>query len=389
MRIAHVSDFYLPRLGGIETHVAELAALQRSRGHEVHVITSTPGPATAGAHRVTMTYRQPHALHPMAAVAGVRALRALNVDVVHAHLGVGSPLAFLLARAAARDGRATVVTVHSMWAGVGAVVAALDALGGWSRLPIAWTAVSEAAAAPVRRHLPAGVPITLLSNGIHQEQWRLPGVPERPGVLNLVAVMRLAARKRPLPLLRMVNHAQATLDRLGDPTRLRLTVAGDGPLEEAMARFVRRHGMSDSVSLLGRLPRRDVRTLLADSHVFLAPADLESFGIAALEARCAGLPVVAKSRGGVGEFVRHEKEGLLCASDREMTDALVRLARDPELRRGIAAHNRTSECLVGWDTQLSATDDAYHRASRLQHGAGAQVTREPHLQRSWSGGQLS
>ena len=65
--------------------------------------------------------------------------------------------------------------------------------------------------------------------------------------------------------------------------------------------------------------------------MFVAPADLESFGIAALEARCAGLPVVAKSSGGVREFVRDEVEGLLCDTDEDMVQALVRLAlrRDP------------------------------------------------------------
>ena len=369
MRIAHVSDFYLPRLGGIEMHVADLAERQRRQGHDVHVITSTPGPPDRALHRVTMGFRRPRALHPWASVEGVRTLRALDVDVVHAHLGVGSPLGFLVARAAARQGVPTVVTVHSMWAGVAPMVVIADALGGWSSLPIAWTAVSEAAAAPVRPHLPRHAPITLLSNGIDQDGWRMPGAPDQPGRLDLVAVMRLAPRKRPLALLRMVRRAQAALERAGDPTRLRLTVAGDGPQRASMERYLVRHGMSDVVHLAGRLDRAAIRGLLSRSHVFLAPADLESFGIAALEARCAGLPVVAKERGGIGEFIGHEREGLLCGSDHEMEDAVVRLARDPGLRRRIAAHNRTADCHVAWDAMLSATDRVYDRAHQLQHGA--------------------
>lgn len=179
-----------------------------------------------------------------------------------------------------------------------------------------------------------------------------------------------------------VRGTQTALDQLGNPTRLRLTVAGDGPLEDAMNRFVKRHRMSDTVRLVGRLPRRDVRTLLGNSRAFVAPADLESFGMAALEARWAGLPVVAKARGGVGEFVRHEKEGLLCSSDGQMAHALVRLARDPVLRRAMAAHNRTSGCLVGWDAQLPATDYVYDHASRLQHSAARRPASQPHRQRS-------
>ena len=42
VKIAHVTDFYLPRLGGIEMQVAELTGRERAAGHEVHVITSSP-----------------------------------------------------------------------------------------------------------------------------------------------------------------------------------------------------------------------------------------------------------------------------------------------------------------------------------------------------------
>ena len=366
MKVAHVSDFYLPRLGGIEMHMSDLTELQRAQGHDVQVITSTPGPDGPHLHRVTRAFRQPHALHPLAVRAGIRTLRELDVDVVHAHLGVASPLAFFLARAAARDGIPTLVTVHSMWAGVGPIMSTMDALGGWSTLPIMWTAVSDAAAAPLRRLLPPDTEIRVLANGIDQERWRMPAAAERPGELILSAVMRLARRKRPIALLRIVHQAQLALERLGDQTRLRLLVAGDGPRQEAMQSFLRRHEMTDNVALLGRIDRQEVRRVLGASHVFLAPADLESFGIAALEARCAGLPVIAKARGGVGEFVGHGREGLLCGSDADMTEAVVRLVRDRELRQQIAAHNRTADCPVAWATVLQKTEEAYASAGMAQ-----------------------
>jgi len=383
VKIAHVSDFYLPRLGGIETHVSDLAGLQRAQGHDVQVLTSTPGPTGTDLHRVTQAFRRPHALHPLAVRAGIGALRDLDVDVVHAHLGVASPLAFFLARTAARDGIPTLVTVHSMWAGVGQIMATMDAFGGWSTLPITWSAVSGAAAAPVRRLLPPGTQIRVLSNGIDQDRWRLAAAGVQPGELVLGAVMRLAWRKRPLALLKIVRRAQMTLEQLGDNTRLRLLVAGDGPRQQAMETYLRRHSMTEQVTLLGRLDRQEVRGLLGASHVFLAPADLESFGIAALEARCAGVPVVAKADSGVSEFIRHEREGLLCGSDDDMADAVVRLVRDRELRLRIAAHNRTADCPVSWGTLLQKTDAAYASACLAQEAsAPAKSRRVPERQRS-------
>ena len=41
MRIVHVTDCYLPRMGGIETQVADLVRHQSAAGHDVHVVTST------------------------------------------------------------------------------------------------------------------------------------------------------------------------------------------------------------------------------------------------------------------------------------------------------------------------------------------------------------
>lgn len=53
MRVAHVSDFYLVGLGGIEMHISDLARRQRQAGHEVRVLTSSPGPADPGVTRLT------------------------------------------------------------------------------------------------------------------------------------------------------------------------------------------------------------------------------------------------------------------------------------------------------------------------------------------------
>ena len=43
MRITHISDCYLPRLGGIEVQVTELTRRQAEQGDDIHVLTATPG----------------------------------------------------------------------------------------------------------------------------------------------------------------------------------------------------------------------------------------------------------------------------------------------------------------------------------------------------------
>ena len=48
---------------------------------------------------------------------------------------------------------------------------------------------------------------------------------------------------------------------------------------------------------------------------------------------------------------------------------MVRLARDPQLRHRIAAHNRTTDAQVAWESVLAATDGVYEQARHLQRSA--------------------
>ena len=59
----------------------------------------------------------------------------------------------------------------------------------------------------------------------------------------------------------------------------------------------------------GASPGQKIRELLQRCDVYLAPATLESFGIAALEARSAGLPVIGMAGGGISDFIEHGVEG--------------------------------------------------------------------------------
>ncbi len=365
MRIAHVSDCFLPRLGGIEVQVATLAGVQQAAGHQVSIVTATPGDDVGreiAVHRVVAPVPFELPLHPRGGWHVGRVLRAEKPDVVHVHVGAVSPFAWTAARRAIRDGVPTVVTVHSMWDPVTlGIYRAFESTVGWSRWGLVVTAVSEAAAAPIRRSVAGGFPVTVVPNGIEPARWRRPDRgPVAGGGVHVVAVGRLAPRKQPVTLLRLLRRAHR---RLGDASGLRATVVGDGPARAAMQRYLRRHGMDDWVTLAGRLDRTEIAALLGSADMFLAPAALESFGIAALEARLAGLPVVARAGNGISDFVHHGREGLLGGDDEEMVDALVRLAAEPGLRQRISAHNRSTEparCV--WPAVLEAFDGCYAQA---------------------------
>ena len=373
MRVVHVSDCFAPRTGGIETQVGDLARHQARTGDEVHVLTATLGEGGErggvvdvedGVHVHRLGARLPFDL-PVNPLAGPglirRALRGVRPDAVHVHAGVVSPFAFDGVRVATALGLPTAITWHCMLDGVAGVAGPALRRTRWARLPAALSAVSGAAAERVRTML--GGRVDVVPNGIDTALWAPTGPPDPDldAPLHLVATMRLAPRKRAVPL---VDVVAAAAGRLPDGA-LRLTLVGDGPARDGVRARVASAGLQDVVTLRGRLPRSEVRATYADADVFLAPARLEAFGIAALEARTAGLVVLAHDGTGVGEFVTPGVDGFLVADDAAMTDAVVRLAQDRDLLATMRRHAATVPPPFDWDHVLAAAAAQYERASRL------------------------
>ncbi len=376
MRIVHVSDCYAPRLGGIETQVRALAVRQVEAGHDVHVITATPGDEVrrgtelldgVTVHRATARMPADLPVHPRvgSVVRGLLAPggAAGSADAVHVHGGVVSPFAYPAARVARQLDLPTVVTIHGVWGGVFQPAARVaDLLTHWTRWGVVLTAVSEAAAEPIRALVGPDVAVGIVPNGIDVAAWRRPHVAGDPDEVRLVAVMRLAPRKRAMALVTMAHRASADLP---SGRRLRLTIVGDGPVAAQVRRYVEKHSLAHGrfvVDLAGRLTPGAVKATLASSDAFVAPAKLESFGIAALEARTMGLPVLAYAATGISTFVRDGVEGLLASDDEAMTDAIVRIASDDALRVRIAEHNRSTDPEEAWPHVLQVVADAYTSA---------------------------
>ncbi|GAB7007125.1 hypothetical protein JCM18899A_45980 [Nocardioides sp. AN3] len=362
-RIAHVTDVFLPRLGGIETHVDELVRQQRSRGLDAEVLTP-PRPCEG----------DPGWVHRLPAAQARRVVR--DYDVVHVHVSMLSPYGIAVARAAMAAGIPTLVTVHSMWAGAGGILR-VAALAGLRRWPVAWSAVSSAAAETFGRSL-QGITVEVLPNAVDVAAWR-PALrdvaePDDDRPVTLVSVMRLMPRKRPLQLLRMLRRVR----ELTPEVDVRLVIVGDGPLRRRTERYVRRHGLAEHVRITGRIPRERVIDELLASTIYVAPAAKESFGLAALEARCAGLPVVAHRSSGVAEFVRDRVDGVLAADDVEMTVAVADLVRDASLRNRIADHNRRVAPAFDWTDSLDRTQALYRAAAaRVAPAADAPASLVP------------
>lgn len=363
-----MSDCYLPRVGGIETNVCQLAQRQRFDGHEVTIITSTRAPALGegpgvirvdrvGSHPGRIGYRRSARVRSLV-VAG-------RYDVVHVHASTFSPLAYLAAYHAARRGIPVVLTVHSLWASATPIFQLSERIVRWSGWPVEWTAVSRAAAAPIRRVLDGRAPVTIVPNGVDPDPWRVSPIVGPRRQLRIAAVGRLAPRKRTMHLARLLLDARR---RLPSTIDLSVEIVGDGPERRALERYLRRHGMTDWVHLRGNLQGPQIRAVFARSDLFVAPAILESFGIAALEARCAGLPVLARAGTGVEEYVDDGVHGWLVDSDRAMAERLADLAQHRDGLVQVAARVRGARPDINWPMVLDRYEAVY-RTAAARHGS--------------------
>jgi glycosyltransferase involved in cell wall biosynthesis len=357
VRVVHVTDTYLPTLGGIELHVHDLAQQQLRRGDDVLVVAGTPdrsGAEDAAGPAVLRVGRGGFTALPPQALAAID-----TADVVHAHSSIVSPLAWVGARRAASRGVPAVVTMHSVAQRTPLVTHGLRAVSALAGRPVVWAAVSGVAARALQPSVPT--PVRVLPNGIDPAAWPAVPVTVRPygAPVTVVTVGRFAARKRVLPLVDVL----AEVRRRTDPAvPLRAVLAGDGPQRDAVRLRLRALRMDGWVELPGRLERRQVHALHAASDVFVAPARLESFGLAALEARCTGLPVVALRAAGVGEFVRDGVEGHLVDDDAGLAAALAGLVADPGRLAAMRAHNAATPTALGWDGVVDRCLASYGQA---------------------------
>ena len=354
MRIVHISDCYMPRLGGIEVQVRAIAMAQAARGDEVTVITATPGsaPADPGVEVVRFDAHLPFEtpVHPLGVPLIRRALERIQPDVVHVHAGVISPFAWTGIIAA--SAWPTVVTVHSMWGPLQQRVFR-SALGGHRRFVL--TSVSAVAAQAVQRA--TDMPVLVTPNGLDIEPWRsLAPVPH--GGVHIVAALRFAPRKRAVALMGILRDARA---RMPQDAHVVATIAGDGPLLARARRVLIEEGM-DWVRLVGRVPRAELPALYAGADVFVQPTTAESFGLAALEARAAGLAVVGRTGSGLSEFITDGLNGLLVPDDDAMAAALARLVMEPALLTRLQEANRMAPPMHTWTHTLAMVDTAYAAA---------------------------
>lgn len=359
MRVALVTEYYYPHLGGVCEHVHFFAREARRRGHQVDIVTSRIDGAADQPGIVRLGRSVPWYINGSQSRLTVgrtlrrdmrQVLRDGRYDLIHVH----SPLTPVLPMLAIDEAEVPVIgTFHTYfdWSvGYrlfrGLFQRRLDKLS-------AAIAVSQSTIVALERYFDADWRI--IPNGIDTGLFR-PDVPRPAGMRSDVPIILFLGRFDPRNGLHTLIEAFKKVKGRG--RRAQLVVVGDGPLRD---HYVRKAGGDPDITFVGSV--LDGRpSYYAHSAMYACPTTKASFGITLLEAMACRTPIVCSDILGFRDVVMHGREALMVPREDRgaLANALVHLLDDEPLRARLGATGRTRSLEYDWRTVAASVLDVYH-----------------------------
>ena len=135
-------------------------------------------------------------------------------------------------------------------------------------------------------------------------------------------------------------------------------VAGEGPEFPRLVNLAVHLGIGDRVLFLGHVTEEERSVLLASASVFVFPSVVEPFGIAALEAMAAGVPVILSKTSGVAEIASSVFAVDFWDSE-EFASRIIELLNYPVLRKAMGSGGRWDALRKGWPERAIETVGVY------------------------------
>jgi phosphatidylinositol alpha-mannosyltransferase len=369
MRIALVTEFYYPHLGGVTEHVHNLALELIGAGHHAIIVTSRMGDWRDGELPPVRRIGTSRVIYSSGSFARVTTGWALSqqlrrllceegIELVHVHGGLAPTLGLVAPRVAKRMGIPVVATFHSWFAH--------SHLCRIFRAPLqrrldehaAMIAVSLPVVQAHSRYFDA--PWEIIPNGVDTRFFhpsaRASAPRDGPGP-ELLFLGRLDPRNG-------LDTALAALPRVADQhPGVRLTVVGDGPLRAYYERMAR--PVSRWVRFVGSA-NGDRPQWYTGADLYLCPTTKASFGITLLEAMSCGVPQIVSDVTGFRELIAGGEEAVLApvGDAPAWSDSVLTVIADPVRRLRMAAAGRCKAESFAWPVVAGRVMEVYRRVLR-------------------------
>ncbi|MBA3671374.1 MAG: glycosyltransferase family 4 protein [Gemmatimonadaceae bacterium] len=359
LRIALVTEYYYPHLGGVCEHVHFFAREARRRGHHVDIITSNLPGAEPQPHVIRIGRSQ--SVYSNGSQARVtigwglrremrRVLRDGRYDIVHVH----SPLTPVLPLLAIAEADCPIVgTFHTYFDRSKAYALCNRAFQKRLDRLDAAICVSHSTTVALDRYFDA--PWQIIPNGIDTDVFH-PSVSAPPAIRKDVPSILFLGRFDPRNGLTALIESFRRVKGRNRPAQL--VVVGDGPLREHY--YKQAQGDTDITFVGAVLEGRP--SYYAHSSIYACPTTKASFGITLLESMACETPIVCSDILGFQDVVENGREALMtpCGDREALADALVQLLDDEGLRIQLGTTGRHESMKYSWPRVTSQVLDVYH-----------------------------
>ncbi len=360
--IAYVTARFPPYIGGIETHVSELATRVAPWFKRVSVLTTDPAGGLPSMQRLNegpLVYRvrsfAPHEnFHFPQIQAFAKRLRECHSEVLHLHgiHDLPGPIAGFL-----ESDSGMVFTPHfggSIYSRLGRALFSLyrPIIRELFHRVDAIVCVSGFEARSLEAEFPeSSNKIHLIENGVDfgrlaRYKWREPAQP------TILFAGRLERHKNVDKIIR----AFATIQK--EKASTRLVVVGRGPEKHELLRLAKNLGLEGKIEWIDGADRGRMNELYSSSTVVVMPSEFEAYGLVAAEAISLGVPTIVANMTALSDFV---SAGLAQPVEPPITservlEALGQVLEDPS---AFSPRLNPGEVILSWDSVAAKTHALY------------------------------
>lgn len=355
LSIAHITPYYYPSIGGVETVVKALSEGLASRNHHVEVLTSNRDHKNETCEKrnkhelingVTVNRFQSllHLGHMSFAPELYTYLNKHHFDIYHFHC-IRQPQTILCPLIAKRKGIATIMHAHSHFRSTSVKTLLYN---GFDKLafPLIYNKLSQIIAITQEEKQ------ELLYRGIDQD--RISVIPNSVPDTYFIPIETdsfiqkydLADRDIILYIGHLVEgkgidlciQSMPEIVRSDDNALLLIIGPDMGRIDE-LQQMARNLCVEKHIKWIGRVSEHEKRQALQASHFLTLPSFYEAFGLVLVEAMASGKPVIAAHSPGPDHIISHNKDGYLIPynSKSAFTEFAKRLLDDEHLRYTMGA----------------------------------------------------
>jgi glycosyltransferase involved in cell wall biosynthesis len=369
MRIAQVAPYFYPHIGGVETHVYNLAKGFVKEGHEVTVYTSLVKGSKENENYEGINVKRAKPLMvafttPVTPKIKERIMRDKH-DIIHAHYP--PPLAsYYAAKASKKKKTPFILTYHCdlvlpKFYGSAITTMYRSSLGRRTLKNTNRVIVTTKTYAATSRDLWKITPI-VIPNAIDPTEFNPQGVGDnirqKHDILDSKMILYVGRLKYHKGLEYLIESAQYT------ESNVKYVLVGGGEFKSRLKSLIKEKKLEDRIIFAGEVSNSELPQYYSACDIFVLPSvsRLEAFGIVGLEAMASAKPVIISDIPGVREVIEEGVCGLLSEpmNPKDLGNKITKLLSDPELMRkmGEAGRRKVVDEFT-WEKVVLQTEKTY------------------------------